>query len=136
MAIGTGTYIITSVSSGDIVTLQDSNTGTPVTIETDKQENKGKWTVNLLSNGKYTIKNFEYSSYAHVESRAIEGVGVEARTVEKPWVIKEINTRGNYTINPSDAPDFYWYVPGDETGTPIKLKNAPNNKRAWFTFKK
>ncbi|KAI0312692.1 hypothetical protein OF83DRAFT_1086852 [Amylostereum chailletii] len=134
--ISTGTYVITNVSCGDIVALQDGNTDTPITVETDKQENKGKWTVNLLSNGKYTLKNFEYATFAHVESRAREGTEVNAQTAAKQWVIKETNNKGKYTINPSDAPDLYWYIPGDETGTPIELKNAPTSKRAWFTFHK
>ncbi|KAI0321300.1 hypothetical protein OF83DRAFT_1081027 [Amylostereum chailletii] len=134
--ITTGTYVITSVRSGNVVALQDGNTGTPVTVETDKQENKGKWTVTLLSNGKYTIKNYEYNTFAHVESRASEGAVVEAQSDAKQWAIKETNNKGKYTINPSDKSDLYWYIPGDETGTPVELKDAPANKRAWFTFQK
>ncbi|TCD71810.1 hypothetical protein EIP91_003153 [Steccherinum ochraceum] len=132
--LSTGTYIVSNVGAGNIAALRDGNYGTPVSGEVNKQANKGKWTVERLSNGNYTFKNHEYPSrYASVENRPDTGATVQGKPGPTQYVIKETRETSKYTIKPVDSDDI-WGLPDTYTGTPIELRTSYGDKTNWWTF--
>ncbi|KAG8742081.1 hypothetical protein FRC10_002017 [Ceratobasidium sp. 414] len=136
--IDTGRYRIVNVKWSNLAYLPDPNSESAV-VGNDNTGSAGEqWNVSKLSNGKYTIRSQEHSSYASATSRPSQGDGVVGGTREKQWVIKEARVRGQYTrrsISPSDG-DVFWGLEDGEPMTPIAMFSTPNDTKNQWRFEK
>jgi len=131
--IDTGRYNIVNYGSGNLAVLHDPNESDLVAGLNEGKSGE-KWDIMLLSNRKFTIRNYGHELFAHCGHRATTGGGVNSKGVLQQFVIKESRFRNKYTIAPSDNPDVFWGVPDDEIGTPLELGSTPTHKRYLWSF--
>ncbi|KAI0312687.1 hypothetical protein OF83DRAFT_1086848 [Amylostereum chailletii] len=94
MKLRTGTYTISSHDPPTMkVVLQDSAEHAEVTLaNVDKKNNKAKWIVAALKNGKYTLENQEY----HGKYASKADSGVVGATLPQQWDIQETTESNSY----------------------------------------
>jgi hypothetical protein len=122
--LDTGRYIITNFKFKNVALLADPNSASDICGD-HRQDRIGEmWTVILLSNGNYTIKNYGFGSYATCEyiTKPEAGHNIVGGDHQQQWKITEARWHHSYVICPTRNGHVYWSLADQESGTPITLE--------------
>ncbi|CCM01102.1 uncharacterized protein FIBRA_03150 [Fibroporia radiculosa] len=124
-----------NVRSKNQLHLPDPNDGSPLQSTSDDRTGTMaiKWNIVQLGNGKYSIQNQSYASYANCGRRAALDAEVVGRNQQQQFMIQETRIRGRYTISPTDS-QLLWGLPDDELDTPVTLAQSYTDTRNQWEF--
>ncbi|TDL21042.1 hypothetical protein BD410DRAFT_899108 [Rickenella mellea] len=132
MSFDPGTYTIQNVLHRSVAS-QSSESTVVADADTDSGPSYGLnlrmlWSILLLSNGKYTIKNIGTNDYATSPTRPASDDIILTKPSRQQWVIKETGFKGRHVIYTTAAnTDLFWGLADGELLTPISLRNTPNH---------
>jgi len=137
--LGTGRFIITNSKFKNVVYLADANSCSDLRGDWQRDRPGEMWDVVFLKNENYTIKNYDYSSYATSESIVKPDVGnnIVGGDREQQWkIIEEPENSNLYVICPTKNEHVCWHLPDGESGTPITLEYYSQTSKVQWEFSK
>ncbi|KAK7451162.1 hypothetical protein VKT23_012493 [Stygiomarasmius scandens] len=94
--LDTGRYFIINVKLQTFARLPDANISSEIVSSINKEDPGTKWNVHLLSNGKFTLQNFDFGLYAIREPSAGRGENATGGTLGQQWNIQEVKKPGHF----------------------------------------
>ncbi|CAE6479315.1 unnamed protein product [Rhizoctonia solani] len=126
--IATGAYIITNAETKDEAALDDTHQELNLVGASGECELGKIWSVERLSNGRYTIKNARNAMFASHETCPKEESTVYANKDAKEWIIEESTSTDQHFIKCTEA-DLYWGLEVSVGKKVIVLRSGENDKR-------
>ncbi|TDL14463.1 hypothetical protein BD410DRAFT_846010 [Rickenella mellea] len=134
MSPPTGTYQIKNADYKSLAYIPDVNDGSSVAASKDSSNISLNWNVTKLSNGNYTIQNYQHVSYASCGDPAQRNDHVVGRGAAKQWILTEASTKNQYTIAPSDSAALHWGLPNGDEGKAVVLAEAATEPKNQWIF--
>ncbi|TDL21084.1 hypothetical protein BD410DRAFT_868470 [Rickenella mellea] len=135
MPINPGAYTIRNVTHQNVATQSEENmlvglahSNTASTWPEQGLDLFQLWSISLLQNGKYTIRNIETNRYAACTNFPMIDETIIATQELQQWDIKESGFKGRYVIyTTSGSIELFWGLPNGHRHTLICLRDRPNN---------
>ncbi|TDL15348.1 hypothetical protein BD410DRAFT_796457 [Rickenella mellea] len=132
-----GVYIITNAYYQNNVSLSADGSIVSNTIPgyEDAPTRKMLWTVTLLLNGSYSIRNsLSKDTYAIGPAVPKLGDAIVAKQEEQHWEIKETGVKTRYVISRDAYQSLFWGLRSKEIGTQVTLRPHPTNSNNQWKF--